>query len=70
VTRTLRGKVRGRTIELDEDPGEADGQTVEIQINPSVAKKYDVGGNATGLTRGFLRSSLQMTVPQLTLRHA
>jgi len=32
VTRTLRGKVRGRTIELDEDPGAADGQTVEIQI--------------------------------------
>ena len=32
MTRTLRGKVRGRTIELDEDPGEVDGQVVEIQI--------------------------------------
>jgi hypothetical protein len=32
MTKTLHGKVHGRTIELDEDPGVADGQEVEIQI--------------------------------------
>ena len=32
MTKTLHGKVRGRTIELDEDPGVAEGQEVEIQM--------------------------------------
>ena len=32
MTRTLIGKVHGRTIELDEDPGVADGQEVEVQV--------------------------------------
>jgi hypothetical protein len=30
MIRTVHGKIRGRTIELDEDPGIADGQQVEI----------------------------------------
>ena len=33
MTKKLHGKVHGRTIELDEDPGVADGQEVELQIN-------------------------------------
>jgi hypothetical protein len=32
MTKTLHGKVRGRTIELDEDPGVAEGQQVEVQM--------------------------------------
>jgi hypothetical protein len=32
MTKTLHGKVRGRTIELDEDPGVAEGQEVEVQV--------------------------------------
>ncbi len=32
MTKTLHGKVHGRTIELDEDPGVADGQEVEVQV--------------------------------------
>jgi hypothetical protein len=32
MTKTLHGKVRGRTIELDEDPGIAEGQQVEVQM--------------------------------------
>jgi len=32
MTRTLHGKVHGRTIELDEDPGVAEGQEVELQM--------------------------------------
>ncbi len=32
MTKTLHGKVHGRTIELDEDLGVVDGQEVEIQV--------------------------------------
>jgi hypothetical protein len=32
MTKTVHGKVRGRTIEIDEDLGVADGQEVEIQV--------------------------------------
>jgi hypothetical protein len=32
MTKTLHGKVHGKTIELDEDLGVAEGQEVEVQI--------------------------------------
>lgn len=32
MIRTIHGKVRGKTIELDEDLGVAEGQEVEIQV--------------------------------------
>ena len=32
MTKTLHGKVHGKTIELDEDLGVADGQKVEVQV--------------------------------------
>jgi hypothetical protein len=32
MTKTIRGKVHGKTIELDEDPGVAEGQEVEVQV--------------------------------------
>ena len=32
MTKTTHGKVRGRTIELDEDLGVAEGQEVEVQV--------------------------------------
>jgi hypothetical protein len=32
MQKLLHGKVRGRTIELSDDPGVADGEEVEIQI--------------------------------------
>ena len=32
ITKKLHGKVHGRTIELDEDPGVDDGQEVELQM--------------------------------------
>jgi hypothetical protein len=32
MTKTLHGKVHGRTIELQEDPGVAEGQAVEVQM--------------------------------------
>jgi hypothetical protein len=40
MTKTIHGKVHGRTIELDEDLGVAEGQEVEIQVRviPNVAR--------------------------------
>lgn len=32
MIKTLHGTVHGRTIELDEDPGVAEGQEVEVQM--------------------------------------
>ena len=39
MTKTLHGKVHGRTIELDEDPGVVDGQEVVIQVTIVQATK-------------------------------
>lgn len=49
-SRTIHGKVHGRTIELDEDPGVEEGQEVEIQI--TVVSKP---ARKTG--EGFLRTA-------------
>jgi hypothetical protein len=32
MTKTVHGKVHGKTIELDEDLGVAEGQEVEVQV--------------------------------------
>ena len=32
MTKTIHGKVHGKTIELDEDLGVPDGQEVEVQV--------------------------------------
>lgn len=49
MSKTLHGKVHGRTIQLDEDLGIADGQEVEVQVKviPETSRK-------TG--EGFLRT--------------
>jgi hypothetical protein len=39
VTKTIRGRVRGKTIELDEVPGVADGEEVEITVKPAKPKR-------------------------------
>jgi hypothetical protein len=49
MTKTLHGKVHGRTIELDEDPGVAEGQEVEVQVK-LIAKSSRKPGE------GFLRT--------------
>jgi hypothetical protein len=44
MTKTLHGKVHGRTIELDEDPGVAEGQEVEVHMKiVPAAKKWGDG---------------------------
>ena len=49
MTKTWHGKVHGKTIELDEDLGVAEGQEVEIQVKlvPKTPRK---------LGEGFLRT--------------
>jgi len=32
MTKTIHGKIRGRIIELDQDPGMAEGQKVEVRM--------------------------------------
>ena len=49
MTKTLHGRVHGRTIELDEDLGVADGQDVEVQVKV-VTKTTRTPGE------GFLRT--------------
>ncbi len=49
MTKTLHGKVHGKTIELEEDLGVAEGQEVEVQI-----KVISKPANKTG--EGFLRT--------------
>ncbi len=43
MTKTLHGTVHGRTIELAEDPGVADGQEVELQIQIAPVRKWGEG---------------------------
>jgi hypothetical protein len=43
MTRTLRGRIRGKTIELDEDLGVVDGQEVEVQIAMDRPRKRPPG---------------------------
>ncbi len=49
MNRTMHGKVRGKTIELDEDPGVAEGQEVEVRMKV-VVKSTERRGE------GFLRT--------------
>ena len=32
MARTIHGRVHGKTIEFDEDPGVAEGQEVQVQV--------------------------------------
>jgi hypothetical protein len=44
MTKTIHGKVHGKTIELDEDLGVVDGQEVEVQVTiVQPARKWGEG---------------------------
>jgi hypothetical protein len=44
MTKTINGKIHGKTIELDEDLGVADGQEVQVQVTiVSPARKWGEG---------------------------
>lgn len=63
MTRTLYGKVHGKTIELEEDLGVAEGQEVEIQVKIMNPRKKLPGPppgwqpGATSSTAGLLADS-------------
>jgi hypothetical protein len=44
MTKTIHGKVRGRTIELDEDLGVSEGQEVEVTVTVIQPTKKWNGG--------------------------
>ena len=44
MTRIIHGRIHGKTIELDEDPGVAEGQEVEVQVKiVEPARKWGEG---------------------------
>ena len=44
MTKTIHGKIHGKTIELDEDPGVGEGQEVEVQVTVvQPARKWGEG---------------------------
>ena len=53
MTKMLHGKVHGRTIQLDEDPGVAEGQEVEVQVRV-LLKSSRVPGEGFLRTEGVL----------------
>ena len=57
MTKTLHGKVHGKTIELDEDLGVAEGQEVEIQVRarstgPKMGRRHSSLGGRLGRPPG------------------
>ena len=56
MTKTLYGKVRGKTIELDEDLGVVDGQEVEVQVTMLKPRKR-LPGPPPGWTPGSTKST-------------
>ena len=54
MTKTLHGKVHGKTIELDEDLGVAEGQAVEVKVKTasSICRWGHQDGSASSETRG------------------
>lgn len=55
MTKTIHGKVHGRTIELDEDPGIADGQSVDVILQ--TAKSQQPRGEGIRRSAGALADS-------------
>ena len=54
MMKTLHGKVRGKTIELDDDLGVVDGQEVEITVRIVSSTQATRSGEGLLLTEGAL----------------
>jgi hypothetical protein len=54
MTKTLHGKVRGKLIELDQDPGLAEGQEVEITVRAIDSGTNPRSGEGLLRTEGVL----------------
>jgi hypothetical protein len=54
MAKIIHGKVHGRTIELNEDPGLAEGQEVEVSVRTVPAGKVRQPGEGLLRTEGAL----------------
>jgi hypothetical protein len=59
MIKTIHGRIHGKTIELDEDLGVAEGQEVEVQVtivqnNPHCAQDGGPGRPVFGRCRGMM----------------
>ena len=61
MTRTIHGRVHGKTIELDEDPGVAEGQEVEVQVKV-IARSPRQPGEGLLRTEGALADDTEWDV--------
>ena len=53
MTKTIHGRVHGRTIELDEDLGVPDGQEVRVTVEPLASPEPGQLPPGEGLRRAF-----------------
>ena len=58
MTRIVHGIVHGRTIELNEDPGVADGETVEVRMK-LISQPTGKPGDGLLRTEGALADDLE-----------
>jgi len=56
MNRTIRGRVHGKTIQLDEDPGVPEGEEVEIQVT-IIRRKKQLPGPPPGWQPGGGKST-------------
>ena len=54
MTKTIHGTVRGRTIELNEEPGVAEGEEVEVTIRATSDRAVRRPGEGLRRTEGAL----------------
>ena len=59
MTRTFHGKVHGKTIVLDEDPGLPDGQSVEVRIMIKEASPERPWGEGIRRSAGIMADNPQ-----------
>jgi hypothetical protein len=65
MTKTLHGKVHGRTIELDEDLGVAEGREVEVQVK-MISPKKRLQGPPPGWQPGSQKTATGMLADSWT----
>jgi hypothetical protein len=69
MTKTIHGKVHGRTIELQEDPGVAEGEEVEVQMKV-IPKTRRKPGEGFLRTEGALADDTEWDAIMEEIHHA
>ncbi len=65
MSKTMHGKVHGKTIELEEDPGVVDGQEVEVQVK-MIRPKKRLPGSPPGWQPGLPSTTAGMLADSWT----